>query len=79
MVTEVSCRPSVQDASEQQKSEAREGKIVFLGNGTEIGWPGKAPFYLLSCPECGELDCDFIHGVRRRYVSCHRCGRNIYF
>lgn len=72
--------PTVDQATEEQKKQARKGKKVFLGNGRREGWSGELPFYLFRCVGCGELSVDYQHGWRP-YVTCQRsdCKETNYF
>lgn len=49
----------------------RENRIVSLGRFTLPRWSGCAMWYLLQCPECDSLSCDYVHG--KGYMVCDSC------
>ncbi len=73
-------------ASRSQRLKARLGMIVFLYNGSKLGWTGEAPFYLFKCPNKAcinhtRLVIDYAHGYEgsTKRLTCPDCGRSKYF
>lgn len=58
-------------ATDDQKSLARRGKKVNLGEFTRPGWSGYIPHYLFQCDLCKELSVDYPHGFpENQYLWC---------
>lgn len=56
------------------------GLFVPMGERQRLGWSGKLPFYLFSCPFCGIAGEDYPHGFPgNRYLNCPECWAKIEF